>query len=84
MQDDQAIPKNVSLYEEQWEVVEEVNEALRLRNRSAAMRKVVDLAAPHVKEMVKALKEGHIAVLPSYVSADADRGCEDEEKESDG
>lgn len=71
-EEEKVVPGNVSLYPEQWDVVEEVDQVLGLRNRSAAMRRVVDLAKPHVQAMVRALREGEVAPIPSHVCADAD------------
>ena len=39
--EDRATPRNVSMYPEQWEAVEEINERYGMRNTSFALRYLV-------------------------------------------
>lgn len=40
-QEDKSLPRNVSMYAEQWAVVDEINDALGFRNVSIALRYIV-------------------------------------------
>lgn len=40
--EDKSTPKTVSMYPDQWAVVEEVNEQFNFRNLSIAMRHIVN------------------------------------------
>lgn len=40
--EDKAIPRNVSMYLEQWAAVEEVNEYFEFRSTSTALRYIVN------------------------------------------
>jgi hypothetical protein len=40
--EDKSLPRNVSMYAEQWAVVEEVNEQFGFRNLSVALRHIIN------------------------------------------
>ncbi len=40
--EDRVIPRNVSMYPEQWAAVEEINERFEFRNTSTALRYIVN------------------------------------------
>jgi len=40
-QEDRSLPRNVSMYAEQWAVVDEINDRLGFRNVSIALRFII-------------------------------------------